>query len=163
MNRSRLAGLLVLLLAALAPAARAAAVSAVEAPHELDIGAVVGEPTGVSGKLWFDDWFAVDFGAGIDEGNAGFWADALWHNWTLLPQPQAGRLGAYIGVGPQIRAGGDARFGFRAIVGAAYRPAASPIELYAEAGPLFEFTQGGWLDAAGGVGARYRFGVSPLK
>ncbi|HEX4048930.1 MAG TPA: hypothetical protein VH309_13885 [Elusimicrobiota bacterium] len=155
----RLAAMLILLLAALAPAAVAA-----DAPQrEADIGVVVGEPLGFTGKIWFDDWFAADFGAGIDEGNAGFWADALWHNWTLLPQPQAGRLAAYVGVGPQLRAGGDARFGIRAIVGAAFRPTAYPVELYAEAGPLFEFTQGGWLDAAGGVGVRYRFDAAPLK
>ena len=156
MKRTPLAVLLLLVLGALAPSARAAA----DAPREVDLGAVAGEPTGLSGKLWFDDWFAVDFGAGLDEGNAGFWADAVWHNWTLLPQPQGGKLGAYVAVGPQIRAGGDARFGVRAMVGAALRPTAYPVELFAEAGPLFEFTQGGWLDAAGGVGARYRFGAT---
>jgi hypothetical protein len=138
----------------LAPASAAGEV------REAGIGVALGEPIGGTAKLWFDDRLAADIGAGLSDGNAGFWADALWHDWSLLPQPGNGRLGVYLGSGPQVRTGGDARFGIRAIGGVSYRPTGHPMELYAEAGPLFRLTQGGQVDAVGGVGIRLMVGRS---
>ena len=127
----------------------------------MGVGVVLGEPIGGTAKLWLDDRLAVDAGAGLSDGNAAFWGDVLWHDWTLLPQTKDGKLGGYVGAGPQIRTGDDARFGIRAIAGVTYRPSGHPIEVYAEAGPLFRLTQGGELDAVGGVGLRVYVGSSP--
>ena len=142
----------VALLAGLAGSVSAAGVS------DVGVGVVLGEPIGATAKVWFDDTLAADVGAGFSDGNGGFWADALWHDWTLLPQPSNGRLGAYLGAGPQIRAGDDVRFGIRTIVGASYRPTRHPLEVFAEIGPLFRFTQGGHVDPVGGVGIRLMLG-----
>jgi opacity protein-like surface antigen len=142
------------LLAALAASASAAGTSV----REVGVGVALGEPIGATAMLWLDDRLALDVGAGLSDGNGAFWGDALWHDWTLLPQPSNGRLGAYAGAGPQIRTGDDARFGLRAIVGVSYRPTGHPLELYAEAGPLFRLTQGGEVDAVGGVGLRVMLG-----
>ncbi|MDE2142251.1 MAG: hypothetical protein KGL74_12500 [Elusimicrobia bacterium] len=122
--------------------------------RDVGVGIILGEPIGGTAKFWLDDRFALDAGAGFSDGNAGFWGDALWHDWTLLPQPKDGRLAAYAGGGPQVRTGVDARFGIRAVVGAAYRPSKQPLEFFLEAGPLFRLTQGGGVDAVGGVGVR---------
>ena len=132
--------------------------SASDQVREIGVGVVLGDPIGGTAKFWLDDRLAADVGAGLGDGNATLWADALWHDWTLLPQPQSGRLGAYFGAGPQFRAGEDARFGIRAIGGFSFRPTGHPLELYAEAGPLFRLTQGGQLDAVGGVGVRLMLG-----
>ena len=149
------------LLATLAASASASTSASVTGAREVGIGVVLGEPIGGTVKLWLDDRLAIDGGAGLSDGNAGFWADALWHDWTLLPQPSSGRLGAYFGAGPQLRAGGDARFGVRAIAGLSYRPTGHPLELFAEAGPMFRLTQGGQVDAVGGVGLRLMLGRKP--
>ena len=133
------------------------------AAGDLGGGVVLGEPIGGSAKLWLDDRLAVDLGAGLSDGNAAFWGDALWHDWTLLPQPKEGRLGAYLGVGPQIRTGDETHFGIRTIAGACYRFAGHPLELFAEAGPLFRLTQGGHVDAVGGVGLRVYVGKLPKR
>lgn len=125
---------------------------------DIGFGVVVGEPIGGSAKLWLDDRLAGDFGAGFSEGNAAFWGDALWHDWTLLPQPKEGRLGLYLGAGPQLRTGDDERFGIRTIAGVSYRLAGHPLEFFAEAGPLFRLTQGGHVDAVGGAGLRVYVG-----
>jgi hypothetical protein len=151
-----------LLAAMTAPAFAAGAASGSDV-REAGVGVTLGEPIGGTVKLWLDDRLAVDLGAGLSDGNAGFWGDALWHDWTLLPQPSSGRLGAYLGSGPQFRAGGDARFGIRAIAGLSYRPTGHPLELFAEAGPLFRFTQGGQVDAVGGVGLRLMVGGARRK
>lgn len=143
----------VLCLAALAVLAAGVPVSASQV-RDVGVGVVLGEPIGGSAKLWLDDRTAVDLGAGLSDGNAAFWGDILWHDWTLLPQAKEGRLGAYLGAGPQVRTGDDARFGIRTVVGLDYRTAGRPLELFAEAGPLFRLTQGGAVDGIGGVGLR---------
>lgn len=127
---------------------------------EVGAGVVLGEPLGATAKFWLDDHLAFDAGAGISDGNAAFWADALWHEWSLFPQPAQGRLGGYIGVGPQIRTGDEARFGFRTVVGATFRPTGRPLEFFAEVGPMFRLTQGGTVDPVGGVGVRLMLGSS---
>lgn len=124
---------------------------------EASVGVVLGEPIGATAKFWLDDRLAFDLGAGLSDGNAGFWGDILWHDWGLLPRPADGKLGAYLGAGPQIRAGDDTRFGIRTIIGVSWKLATRPLEFFAEAGPLFRLTQGGQLDAVGGVGLRFSF------
>lgn len=142
-------------------AAGALASTASAAPaqvREVGVGVALGEPIGGSAKLWFDGPWAADLGAGLSDGNAALWADALYHDWTLLPQPSNGRLGGYVGAGPQLRMGDDARFGVRTVVGVSYRPTGHDFELYAEAGPMFRMTQGGHVDGVGGVGLRVMLG-----
>ena len=143
-----------LLLTVLSTSASASSADA----RSLGLGVVLGDPIGGTAKLWLDDRLAVDVGAGLSDGNGGFWGDALWHDWTLLPQPSNGRLGCYFGAGPQLRTGDDVRFGIRAIAGVSYRPSGHPLEFFAEAGPLFRLTQGGDVDAVGGVGVRLMVG-----
>jgi hypothetical protein len=148
-------------LAAAAPAAAAdsaAAASAGQDGRQLGLGVILGDPIGGTAKLWFDQHFAVDAGAGFAtaENRAAFWGDALWHDWTLLPQPKQGKLGVYVGAGPQLDTGDDARFGVRTIAGLSFRPEGHPFELFAEVGPLFRMTQGGHVDAVGGVGVRFQ-------
>jgi len=142
--------------AAAAPADAPAASSAKSGDQELGLGIVLGDPIGGTAKLWLNQTFAVDGGAGFASAanRTAIWADALWHDWSLLPQPKPGKLGAYAGAGPQLDFGTDPRFGVRAIVGASYRPEGHPIEFFAEIGPLFRFTQGGHVDVVGGVGVR---------
>ncbi len=151
------------ILAALAASASAATTATgssrgAAAAREIGVGVVLGEPIGVTAKLWMDDRLAFDAGAGLSDGNAGFWGDALWHDWTLLPQPAAGRLGAYAGAGPHTPTGADARCGGGTMGGVSFRPNGHPRVLYAYAGPLFRMTQGGHVDAVGGVGIRLMAG-----
>lgn len=148
--RTTLLPLLVLLL----PAAVAAPAGA--AVKTLSAGAVVGEPTGGTVKLWFDDAFALDAGVGYS-GDVVFWGDALWHDWRLLPQPSKGRLGLYLGAGPRLEAADDADFGLRALGGLSWRLDEHSLEFFVEAGPVFRLTRGGGVDADGGIGARLTF------
>jgi hypothetical protein len=163
MKNSLVAGAFVAVLAGAALAAppdsapSAGASSASAGDRELGLGVILGDPIGGTAKLWFDENFAVDAGAGFAsaENRAAFWGDALWHDWTVLPQPKSGKLGGYVGVGPELETGDDARFGIRTVVGLSYKTDGHPIEFFAEAGPLFRLTQGGAVDAVGGVGMRF--------
>lgn len=127
---------------------------------EIGVGVALGEPIGGSAKLWLDDRVAFDAGVGLSDGNAAFWGDVLFHDWKILPQPKDGRLGGYLGAGPQFRTGDDARVGIRTVAGVSWRPSEHPLELFAEAGPLFRLTQGGSVDGVGAVGVRVTLGGS---
>lgn len=148
----RIAALFVISVAA----AAAAAVAAHAAPKELGVGVVAGDPTGGTAKLWLDDRVALDAGVGFS-GGAAFWADALWHDYALLPQPSEGKLGLYLGAGPRVETSHDGEFGIRTIGGLSWRLDKSPLEIFAEAGPVFRMTNGGGVDADGGVGVRLYF------
>jgi hypothetical protein len=123
----------------------------------LGVGVIVGDPMGGTAKLWLNDTVAVDFGVGLS-GDAALWGDVLWHAFDLLPQPPQGRLGMYVGMGPRVEAADDTEFGLRTMLGLTWRLPRHPIELFAEAGPVFRLTQGGHVDADGGVGVRFYFG-----
>lgn len=136
-----------------AVAAAAAAVAAHASPRELGVGVVAGDPTGGTAKLWLDERIAVDAGVGFS-GGAAFWGDVLWHDHALLPQPAEGKLALYLGAGPRVETSHDGEFGIRTIGGLSWRLDKSPLELFAEAGPVFRMTQGGGVGADGGVGVR---------
>ena len=125
--------------------------------QDLGVGVIVGDPMGGTAKLWLNDTVAVDFGVGLS-GDAAIWGDVLWHAWDLFPQPPQGRLGAYVGMGPRVEAANDTQFALRTMAGLTWRLPRHPIELFAEAGPVFRLTQGGAVDADGGVGVRFYFG-----
>lgn len=147
------------LVLSLALAACAALPAAAAAPGEVGVGVALGEPIGVTAKVPLNGPWAADAGLGLSDGNFGAWGDALWNAPHLLPQPSKGKLVGYAGAGPQLRTGSDMRFGLRTIIGASYRFAGDPIELYAEVGPMFRFTQGGHVDPVGAVGLRVYFQV----
>jgi hypothetical protein len=125
--------------------------------REVGVGVIAGDPIGGTAKLWFDDRVAADLGVGYS-GNTVMWADLLVHSWTLLPQPEEGKLGVYAGAGPRLETARDAEFGLRTILGISWRLKREPIELFAEAGPLFRFTPTGGVGADGGIGLRIYLG-----
>lgn len=150
--------ILLALLAVAAVAPHAAAQNA----NEIGVGVIAGDPIGGTAKLWLDQDFAVDAGVGFS-GDVVFWGDALYHMWNLFPQPQEGKLGVYLGGGPRIEARRDTEFGLRTIAGVTWRLARQPIELFAEAGPVFRMTPHGGVDADGGIGVRVYLGSSPAR
>lgn len=132
------------------------------------LGGIVGDPTGLSGKVFFSDNFALDFAVGV-----GWWGgqnfhthvDVLWH--IDLKTWSVGSLDLHLGVGPKIgwywrgyyNRGSGAYFqaGVRVPVGVSWMFKKVPVELFAEIAP------GGWFagrvdfDLDGGLGARYYF------
>lgn len=151
---SRLIRLATLVVACAAAVAAAAVAANAQAPRELGVGVVAGDPIGGTAKLWLDDALAVDAGVGFS-GDVAFWGDLLWHDRSLLPQPAEGKLALYLGAGPRLETGeDDAEFAVRTIAGLSWRLERSPLELFAEAGPVFRMTQGGGVGADGGVGVR---------
>ena len=145
------------ILIALALSAVSVAASAQTPVKEVGFGIVAGDPIGGTAKLWLDDDFAFDVGVGFS-GDTVMWGDVLYHMWNLLPQPEEGKLGVYLGAGPRLETRRDTEFGVRTVAGLTWRITRQPIEFFAEAGPVFRMTPTGGVDADGGIGVRFYFG-----
>ncbi len=144
----------VLAVAALALAAPARAQDEIK---DVGVGVIAGDPIGGTVKLWLNDRLAFDLGIGYS-GDTVMWGDVLLHAWDLLPRPQEGKLGLYVGAGPRLETRRDAEFAIRTIAGVSWRLDKQPVELFAEAGPLFRMTPRGGVGADAGVGLRLYLG-----
>ncbi len=64
------------------------------------LGIILGEPTGVSAKLWTSGENAFDFAAAWsfkDDGHLLLQADYVWHMFRLIPV-SSGKLPFYVGI-----------------------------------------------------------------
>ena len=127
------------------------------------IGVVLGGPTAVTGKYWVSGTRAVDAGVGVADG-AVFYGTYEWTDWNLFARPSQGKLGGYVGLGPQIEFADryrehrdDNDLGLRTIAGLDYFFENQPIELFVEAGPVFELVPGAWVNVDIGLGVRFYF------
>jgi len=123
-------------------------------------GVVLGVPIGGTAKYWLNDRQAFDFGVGFGDGDTVLYGDFLWHAWNIFPQPQKGKLGAYVGVGPRLETADEAEFAIRTMAGLDYWVENNPIELFLEGGPVFRFTPSSDVSADVGLGVRFYFGGS---
>ena len=135
------------------------------------LGVIIGEPTGISAKLWTSTVNAFDFGLGwsvggeqigkdnnYDKGSrVHFHMDYLWHAFDVIHSSE--RFPLYYGIGGRINTGGgsDAAVAVRGVFGIAWLPHNTPIDVFLELAPSLQFipSTGFGLDA--GLGARYFF------
>lgn len=135
------------------------------------MGLILGEPTGLSAKLWTSKINAFDFGLGVGLGgdrikyrgyynNTGrihFHMDYLWHSFNAISSTE--KFPLYYGIGGRYTSGGgyDGSFGVRGVFGIAWFPRATPIDLFLELVPVFQVTPLTGLGINAGLGIRYFF------
>lgn len=128
------------------------------------IGIMFGAPTGLSAKLWTSRVNAFDFGLGLPLGseNGGsrfhFHMDYLWHSFNVISSTE--RFPIYYGFGGRYNGGGngyDGSFGIRGVIGIAWFPHSTPIDIFAELAPVLQLTSSVGLGLEGGIGIRYFF------
>ena len=156
-----------------------------EAPaHPFGFGLVVGEPTGLTAKLYLSQPFALQFGAGFVDnfnGEDGFHmnVDVLWHP-AVLARGADITLPFYLGVGGRIwqhhwgyyytdhywYSDSDTHLGVRVPFGILMDFNRIPLDIYLELAVVFDiiyFDQNDpyddhrRVDVNGGIGARYYF------
>ena len=127
------------------------------------IGAMVGEPSGLTLKTWINDTSAIDCGLGwsLREGNPfeGH-MDYLYHWFDVIPSSMQGRWPIYGGVGARVLFNEHHRDnwgGIRLPVGVAYLAKNKPLEIFAELAPVLDVSPTGRLSFDGVVGVRYYF------
>jgi hypothetical protein len=123
------------------------------------LGVVLGEPTGVSAKLWLGQTSAVD---GVvawsfaKNPSLTIHADYLFHFFNVF-SIEKGRLPLYIGIGGTVSIGPDPDFGVRIPFGATYLFDTVPLDIFLEAAPIFLLFPATDFDFNGGIGIRFYF------
>jgi hypothetical protein len=135
------------------------------------LGIILGEPTGVSAKLWTSSTTAFDFGLGWSLGGdrlgrgdiyysgsrVHFHMDYLWHSFDAIHSTE--RFPLYYGIGGRINSGAgyDAAFAVRGVFGIAWMPRQTPVDVFLELVPSLQFTSSSNFAIDAGLGARYYF------
>jgi hypothetical protein len=126
------------------------------------LGLIVGEPTGLSAKLWIADGSAIDAAAAWSFGKTSafhFHADYLLHFLDVI-DVQKGRVPLYLGVGARVKLEADIRIGIRIPVGIMYLFESVPIDLFLEVVPLLDLFPATEFTANAGIGIRYYFAAA---
>jgi hypothetical protein len=136
----------------------------------LGVGIVLGEPTGISAKLYLKNDQAIQAGIGFQFINTGLQLDVdyVFHPW-ILQDKDSFVLPVYLGPGLRLvdyEATGGSYFapGLRAIIGLLFDFKTVPLDAFVEVGGIVEFRFGsggsnhGFAVApAVGAGVRYYF------
>lgn len=124
---------------------------------DFGLGVMLGEPTGVSVKVWTTDQSAFDVGAAWSLSGSRealhLHADLLWHSWF----PDTENLAFYYGIGGRVILTEDAHAGVRIPLGFTYVFDAIPFDLFVEAVPIFDLAPDTEFAGNGAVGIRYYF------
>jgi len=136
------------------------------------LGVIIGEPTGISAKLWTSPVNAFDFGLGWSVGGdrigkykgkydggsrVHFHMDYLWHAFDAIHSSE--RFPLYYGIGGRINSGAgyDASTAIRGVFGIAWLPHNTPIDVFLELVPSLQLTSSTGFGFDAGIGARYFF------
>lgn len=131
------------------------------------LGVIVGEPTGITAKMYLDSEkrYAADAGAAWSlsgDNELHLYGDYLFHEYSLLHNAlrvSKGKLPLYFGVGGRVkfRENKDDKVGIRIPVGSAYQFDGFPLEAFAEVVPILDLAPDTKLAWNGGVGIRFHF------
>lgn len=135
-----------------------ASFSRVQGQGKFGLGIIVGEPTGLSAKLFLSKSSALDAALGWSFAKYGavhIHADYLLHFYAISPE-----VPLYAGIGGRLKlqsGSNDLRFGARIPLGIAYTPSSTPIDLFLEIVPLLDFVPASEFNLNGAIGGRYYF------
>ena len=114
------------------------------------LGVIIGEPTGISGKLWLGTSTAFDGAAAWSfnkNGNLHLHADYLYHSFT-------DGLAFYYGIGVRAKLEDDRRVGIRFPLGVTY-VARPPIDIFLEVAPMLDLAPSTDFRLNASIGFRY--------
>ncbi|HEX9252617.1 MAG TPA: hypothetical protein VF870_10265 [Ignavibacteriaceae bacterium] len=126
--------------------------------HGFGLGIVLGEPTGLSAKLYTGSTNAFDFASAWSfkgDGNLLVQADYVWHN--SVTRASSGKLMFYYGLGGRVIFQDDPLVGARIPVGLDYQFTTAPIDIFIEIVPILDLIPSTDFDLGGGLGVRFWF------
>jgi len=124
------------------------------------LGIIVGEPTGISGKMKISSENAFDGAIGWSFNKYSalqLHADYLYNVVKIGPD-----FPLYVGIGGRIKLSSgsdDSRLGARLPIGVVYQPASKPFDLFIETVPMINLTPKTDFDWNAAAGARYYFNL----
>jgi hypothetical protein len=131
------------------------------------LGLIIGSPTGISGKLYFNRQNALDFALGaafLSTRGLHAHLDYLWHP-VMLAQDEAFFLPLYVGIGGRIldhdhgADDDDVHLGVRVPAGLVFDFRAVPLDVFIEVALIVDIVtdHGDHVDLNAALGARYYF------
>jgi hypothetical protein len=130
-------------------------------PNTIGVGAMFGEPTGLSGEYVLAPDRAIDGALAYSFARSGdmqIHSDYLIFTNAFFPN-QAPQLLGFFGGGMRLKFEDSARFGFRVPVGVNYQPEGSEIHFFGEFAPILDFAPDWSLSFNLSVGFRFFFSV----
>jgi hypothetical protein len=126
------------------------------------LGIIVGEPTGLSGKLWLSGKSAIDGAVAwslSDDEAFHIHGDYLLHNFGLI-EVEKGSMPFYFGIGGRIKFRDEPHddiVSARIPVGLNYMFESTSLDIFVEVVPMLDLVPDTDFDIAGGIGIRYFF------
>jgi hypothetical protein len=120
------------------------------------LGVILGEPTGLSCKLWTGRSTAIDGAAAWSFGEEDalhIHADYLFHNFSLIK----GNIPIYFGIGGRAKFEKKSKVGVRIPLGIDFILSEAPLDIFFELVPLLDLVPATDFDVNGGIGVRYFF------
>jgi hypothetical protein len=130
-----------------------------ESKHNVGLGIILGEPTGISFNMWTSQTVSFDAGAAWSFVNGSFFqihGDMLFHNFDLF-KVDTGKMALFYGFGGRIKFADETTVSLRVPIGISYEFEKTPIELFLEVAPMLNLAPATEVDIAGGIGFRYYF------
>ena len=124
----------------------------------LGLGIIIGEPTGLSAKMWTSEKTAIDAGLAWSFSGSGYMrvhADMLVHNFSI--DVDKGQLPVYFGLGAKLLLASDLGLGIRIPVGIAYLFESAPFDIFLEVVPGLDLLPGTAFGIDAAFGVRYFF------
>lgn len=127
--------------------------------YGLGLGVMLGEPTGISAKMWKSDKIAYDAGLAWAFTNNSYLhlhADYLIHKNDLIKIDKF-TIPFYYGLGARIGFGDEFRLGARIPVGVEYFFGDKKFDAFCEIVPVLDLLPGTGFGVGGAIGLRYNF------
>jgi len=124
------------------------------------LGVILGEPTGISGKLWTGYRTAIDGAVAWSfekESSLHLHGDLLFHSFNRV-RVDRGKFLLYYGIGGRVKFEDDSRLGVRFPLGIDYLFAKSPLDCFLEIVPILDLAPKTDFGLNGAIGIRYFFG-----
>ncbi len=124
------------------------------------LGVILGEPTGISGKLWTGHGTAIDGAVAWSfekKSSMHLHGDLLFHNFNRA-RVNKGKLLFYYGIGARVKFEDDSKVGVRVPLGINYLFANSPLDFFLEIVPILDLAPSTDFSLNGAIGIRYFFG-----
>lgn len=122
----------------------------------LGVGVILGEPTGLSAKVWTSSKTAFDAAAAwslLGEGYIHVHADALVHAYPF--RVDSGKLPVYMGLGGRLLLADNPAIGVRIPFGIAYQFHSAPFDIFLEVAPILDILPATDFSYNSAIGIRY--------
>lgn len=124
----------------------------------IGLGVIIGEPTGLSAKMWTSEKTALDAALAwslVGNGYIHLHADMLMHSFAI--EVDQGQLPVYFGIGAKLDLASNLGLGVRVPFGMAYLFESAPIDIFIELVPILNLIPATTFSIEGGIGIRYFF------